>query len=217
MSPEERATLDVHFYSPVTTIVGVLLAQNTAEGRIQAAKWLQHLQSGAERARHTPRLIEALALEAVLKDAQGESEAALAAAQKAVALAEKAGMVRALVDRGPRMERLLRRLAARGVHEGYLAAVLAAFPASGASLEPRSVEQTVALNSLLTNREYDVLVLLASRLSNKEIATELVLSPKTIKRYTYNIYQKLGVANRRQAVAKAEALGLLELRPRGVA
>jgi LuxR family maltose regulon positive regulatory protein len=69
--------------------------------------------------------------------------------------------------------------------------------ATGGSVEP------------LTNRELEVLELLARRLTNKEIAAELVVSPATIRTHTYNIYQKLDVHGRRQAVSKASDLGIL--------
>ena len=61
----------------------------------------------------------------------------------------------------------------------------------------------------LTERELEVLYLLAERLSIKEIALQLVISPDTVKRHNFNIYQKLGVTTRKQAIEKATALGLL--------
>ena len=62
---------------------------------------------------------------------------------------------------------------------------------------------------LLTPREMDVLELLGRRFTNKEIAEELVISPGTVKTHTINIYAKLGVSGRRQAVGKARKIGLL--------
>jgi ATP/maltotriose-dependent transcriptional regulator MalT len=67
----------------------------------------------------------------------------------------------------------------------------------------------VQLVEPLTNRELEVLELLARRLRNKEIAQSLFLSPQTVKRHTANIYLKLGVHGRREAVEKATSLGIL--------
>ncbi len=78
-------------------------------------------------------------------------------------------------------------------------------------------DQTVAPLSLinqpldepLANRELEILSLLEQRLRNKEIAEKLFISPETVKRHTINIYGKLNVHNRREAVDKANALGIL--------
>jgi LuxR family maltose regulon positive regulatory protein len=61
----------------------------------------------------------------------------------------------------------------------------------------------------LTDREAEILELLTKRYSNKEIAAELVISPATVKGHTINLYQKLSVHNRRDAVSAARALGLI--------
>ena len=61
----------------------------------------------------------------------------------------------------------------------------------------------------LTNREIDVLALLAQRMSDKEIAERLVLSPETVKKHTASIYRKLGVHSRRAAAIQARLLGLV--------
>jgi len=62
----------------------------------------------------------------------------------------------------------------------------------------------------LSNRELDVLDLLAQRLSNKEIAEKLFLSTTTVKGHMQNIYGKLNVKKRREAVEKARVLGMLK-------
>jgi ATP/maltotriose-dependent transcriptional regulator MalT len=62
----------------------------------------------------------------------------------------------------------------------------------------------------LTEREREVLALLAQRLSNKEIAQALTISPQTVKRHATNMYQKLQASGRREAVANAIRLGLLK-------
>ena len=72
-----------------------------------------------------------------------------------------------------------------------------------------SLDSSALLIEPLTNRELEVLELMAQRLSNKEIATQLVISVGTVKQHAYNINQKLNVRGRRQAVAKASSLGIL--------
>ena len=66
-----------------------------------------------------------------------------------------------------------------------------------------------ALLEPLTRREQEVLELLAQHLTAEEVAQQLVISAYTVKRHRANIYQKLGVNRRRDALAAAQALGLL--------
>jgi len=61
----------------------------------------------------------------------------------------------------------------------------------------------------LTNRELDILELLSQRLSNKEISAKLFISPNTVKKHLDNMYGKLNVGSRRQAVEKAKKIGIL--------
>jgi len=74
------------------------------------------------------------------------------------------------------------------------------------------------IRNVLTFREMDVLLLLDQRLTNKEIARALGISPDTVRQHTVNIYRKLGVQNRRQAIMEANVMGLqpeLSRRPPG--
>jgi LuxR family maltose regulon positive regulatory protein len=96
------------------------------------------------------------------------------------------------------MADLLSQLAACGVAPDYIGRVLAVFP-DGQS--PASFE--------LTRRELEILALLQQGMSDKEIAGRLALSSVTVKKHNRNIYQKLGVNSRRQAITKAKSLALL--------
>jgi ATP/maltotriose-dependent transcriptional regulator MalT len=169
--------------------------------------------------RHTKRrLIEIAILEASLRAAQGDDAATLAALQQAVALGEPGGGLRFFLDDGPGLRPYLQQLLDQGVAPAYVRAILAAYPAQSAvppsptySLQvvDRDTVREPYPDDLLTNREIDVLLLLEQRLTNKEIATRLSISPRTVQKHAINIYQKLHVSNRRQAAARARALGLL--------
>ena len=131
--------------------------------------------------------------------------------QQAVALAEPGGVIRVFVDLGPRMAALLHQLAAQRVGPAdFIATLLAAFPAAR---DPAPALRQPSLIEPLSERELEVLALLAQRLTNKEIARVLSISPMTVKRHSSNIYQKLAVGGRREAVAKAAALGLVSAAP----
>ncbi len=82
-------------------------------------------------------------------------------------------------------------------------------PGHGIAAISPSPTRTPAPAELFTNRELDVLSLLALRLGDKEIAARLVLSPLTVKKHTQRLYRKLGVDNRRAAVIEARRLGLI--------
>jgi LuxR family maltose regulon positive regulatory protein len=199
----------VRFYQPHLTLAKIWLAQDTPAGRQQAAESLEQLKKYAESTHNTVVLIKVLTLGSLLRAAEGDEPAALALLEKVIALAQPGGFVRLFLDLGPPMARLLHLLSRQGMSRDYtsqfLAQVLAAFPAP----TPGARRSSPALLEPLTPREMEVLELLAKRLTNKEIAKELVVSPGTVKTHTINIYAKLDVGGRRQAVNKAKGLGLL--------
>jgi len=144
---------------------------------------------------------------------RGADEAALDLLAATVRRAEPSGLVQPFIDRGPGLTRLLGALATRDGRQGYLGSLLAA-----CERDPnvRAVDQkatSLASGTSLSNRERDVLELLTQRLSNKEIADRLKVSSETVKKHTRNLYLKLEVHGRREAVAKALAEHLISVRP----
>jgi len=161
--------------------------------------------------------IDILSLRAVAFAAQGNIAAALAALRQAVQLASPGGFLRVFVDLGPPMQTLLLQLAAQGYAAETVRRILAAFPAARSEGKlSQTMFATRAANAgladPLTSRELEVLALLPERLSIKEIAYRLGLAPTTVKRHTTNLYSKLGVNKRWDAVLKAETLGILPIR-----
>ncbi len=210
------------FYAPQLTPLKILLAQNTPASRQRAAAALSPLYDFVTTTHNTRFTIEVLALQALLQDAEGDERAALALLEQAVSLAEPGGFIRLFADLGPRMAGLFARLRRTGVAPDYTGRILQAFGEDTTAAFNQEAAQSVAQGSVvspagppeliepLTEREREILVLLAQRLSNKEIAQALVISPQTVKRHAVNLYQKLQVGSRREAVANAIRLGLLK-------
>jgi LuxR family maltose regulon positive regulatory protein len=150
------------------------------------------------------RLAEILVLQSLAFEAVGDQDQALAALESALHIGEPEGFVRTFVVEGEPMGRLLHEAARRGITSEYVGRLLAAFPHA----EPEPVLPGDMVEPL-SERELEVLVLLAEGNTNAEIAQELHLALSTVKWHASNIYGKLGVKNRSQAVARARSLGLL--------
>jgi LuxR family maltose regulon positive regulatory protein len=155
--------------------------------------------------------LKVMVLQAVALHAHGEKEVAAQLLGDALALAEPEGFIRIFVDEGPTMARLLYEALSRGISPDYVRRLLGAFP--DAEPEKTDLSKSQAFKSELieplSEREFEVLQLIAEGLTNQEVATRLYLSLHTVKVHARNIYAKLGVKNRTQAVAKGKALGIL--------
>jgi LuxR family maltose regulon positive regulatory protein len=155
--------------------------------------------------------LKALVLLAVAFDALGERSRAVELLDQALALAEPGGFIRIFVDEGAPVARLLREALARGVRPEYVRRLLAAFPDddAGRAASPATRVAGSRLAEPLSGRELEVLALVATGLTNQEIALRLYLSLHTVKAHARSIYAKLGVSSRTQAVARGRALGYL--------
>jgi LuxR family maltose regulon positive regulatory protein len=215
VGPHVPLTAMSYFYAPQLALPKILLAQDTPASRGQAAEVLSRLHAFVTSIHNTRFTIEVLALQALLHHAQGKDQTALAALEQAVKLAQPGGFVRVFVDLGPILADLLGRLASRGVagvSPDYVEQILQAFASDRSSPRPQPTVSPTAqagMIELLTRRELQVLEMLAQRMTAQEIAQKLILSDQTVKRHRANIYQKLGVNTRGQAVATAVAHGIL--------
>jgi LuxR family maltose regulon positive regulatory protein len=178
---------------------------------VQATALLPHLFEIAKAGSRTTRMIEILLLQAMALQAQSELDQAMVVLERALTLAEPEGFVRIFADEGAPMAILLYEALRRGVVPDYAGSLLAAFPFEEpeAPTAEAAPDHPVELIEPLSEREVDILCLIAEGLTNREIAGRLYLSLHTIKTHNRNIYGKLDVHNRMQAVAKARALGLL--------
>jgi LuxR family maltose regulon positive regulatory protein len=195
----------------------ILLERGTDADVRAVLEILDALQSFAERTFNVRSQIETLTLRAVALEKQGKTVEALTSLKRAVELARPGGVIRVFVDLGLPMQTMLQDLVREGFAAPTVERILTAFPqhspeTTKASDPDIGWSRMRVTNSMLieplTNRELEVLSLLRHRLSNKEIGQKLSLSPLTVKRYTNQVYGKLGVNRRWDAVIRAEELGL---------
>jgi LuxR family maltose regulon positive regulatory protein len=191
------------------TLARLLLAVAQAdseakESRAQALGLLGRLREAAETGTRTGSLIEILILEAIAAAGGGDSASALAALEQALTAAEPEGYVRLFVDEGQAMTVLLRDASRRGITPGYVSELLA-----GREPPTARPDKTQRLLEPLSDRELEVLRLLASELSGPDIASHLYVSVNTLRTHTKHIFSKLDVNTRRAAVRRATELGLL--------
>jgi LuxR family maltose regulon positive regulatory protein len=193
----------------------VLLARNDPG---PALTLLRRLLDAAASQGRTASIIEIQALRALALAARGDHAGALGALTEALTLARRHGYVRVLADEGAPMRALLAQLpgarpgqqhAAGRIDPGYLAALVRACGPADAVPRTPAVAAPPGLAEPLTDRELEVLRLLAAGRSNQRIAHDLVVALDTVKKHVTHVLGKLGAANRTEAAARARQLGLI--------
>jgi LuxR family maltose regulon positive regulatory protein len=199
------------------TLARVLIARyrlDRGEASIQSAtRLLERLRQAAVDGGRMGSAIEILVLQALAHEARGDLQSALVSLERGLALAEPEGYIRIFVGEGPPMGHLLYEALARGISPEYIQHLLGAFPRAnqGQALSPQRNAQELDWIEPLSEREMEVLELIAEGLTNQDIGDRLYLSLNTVKVHTRNIYGKLDVNSRMQAAARARDLGLLPL------
>ncbi len=187
------------------------------EGRtLEALKLLDRLLVDCESSGIMGVHLELLPLKSMILSKMGEQEKAIKSLEQALSSAEPEGYKRCFIQFGEGLVPLLRQVIKNGQHQEFILELLA-------NIEGKEITKPVLMADQIANRladeklleslsdrELEVLRWMASGCTNMEIAQELVLSLNTIKSHARNIYGKLGVKNRTEAVVRARLLGLLE-------
>lgn len=178
----------------------VLLARDKIH---EALDLLERMRGAAEATGRMGSAIKVLALQALAHRARGDEAGAVATLGRSLGLAEPEGYVRTFLDEGAPMAALLRRAVAKSIASGYASRLLEAFG------NPTEKQLAGSLSEPLSERELEVLRLIASGMSNAEISRTLFVALSTVKKHVNNIYRKLGVNSRTRALARARELDLL--------
>lgn len=188
------------------TLVRLRCVQHRAD---ETMPLLRRLLGMAEKGKRTGSMIEILMLQALVHQALGQTQQALFQLTQALQLAEAHGYTRLFLDERPSLVALLHQAAARQIVPGYVRALLAQFPDTVARLSVQGGTGLQLLLEPLSERERTVLRLVAAGLSNQECAAQLSITAGAVKKHLSNIYSKLGVNSRTQALARARELDLL--------
>lgn len=179
----------------------VYLAQGKPDAALTA---LEPVHQQAQAQSWVDKQLEVAVLQALAYQDQGDITQAVQALSEALSLATPGGFVRIFVDEGVAMAALLREVGKQGLFPTYVQQLLAAFDGGEGQT---AVSQP--LPDPLSERELEVLKLLATDMSGPEIARHLMVSLNTMRTHTKSIYSKLGVGSRRTAVRRAEELQLV--------
>ncbi|MCE1252848.1 MAG: LuxR C-terminal-related transcriptional regulator [Anaerolineae bacterium] len=165
-----------------------------------------HLLKDENEATRPGLRLQVYILRALLQACAGGQTNAHLDLEKAIELAHTEGYIRLFVDEGASMDSLLKSVLPQTHHRAYVETLLAAFPQNISSKSRSSVSDLI---DPLTERENDVLRLIAEGLKYEEIAENLVITVNTVRFYVKAIYGKLGVNNRTRAIETARQLNLL--------
>ena len=214
VAPEHRPALDErqeYINTHLRKYEQLVLARAfILQGRtVETLELLETILAQARQLERTDLAIEIDILRALTFQHSGDGDRALEAFTEALALAEPGGYVRIFLDEGKPMISLLRQAASRRLVPAYVAKLLAASGEPATSDREVRPSHAFSLIEPLSDRELEVLRLLACGLSNPEIASELYIAVSTVRTHCKNIYGKLGVCRRWGAVQRAQELGLI--------
>jgi len=185
----------------------VLIRQNEPSAALEV---LEPLRQQVEANGWTRRLLDVMTVQSIALYANGEKAKAVNLLGEVLALAEPNGFIRLFVDEGELMAQLLLEAASHGTMPNYVNKLLAAFEVDQRKSEGISDLSTAQpLIDPLSQRELEILRLIALGLSNREIGKRLFLALDTVKGHNRKIFDKLQVQRRTEAIARARELNLL--------
>jgi LuxR family maltose regulon positive regulatory protein len=175
----------------------------------EAVDILDGLHRNAQAERNLRLMMQLKSRQAVTLMASNDADGALRALRAALDIAGPAGAYRSVLDAGPDIGPLLERFRACSRCTKALEPCIGRLQAGRSGDAARRSDRTAAAATTLSRREHDILTLIADGRSNKEVARALGVTPETVKTHLKNIFEKLSVERRAQAVARARSLGLL--------
>ncbi|MDY6878485.1 MAG: LuxR C-terminal-related transcriptional regulator, partial [Chloroflexota bacterium] len=181
----------------------------------QASELARRIIASAEAGQRVETALQTLIISALVRSSSGDTKGSLELLDQALGLAEPEGYVLLFLEEGPAVIPLLRAVLNHppGTDrvKGYARKLLDAFPGYGKPVAPRARRpvKVAGLVEPLTPRELEVLQLVAAGDSNRTIADKLVITVSAVKKHNSNIFGKLNVNSRTQAIARARQLGLL--------
>jgi len=192
---------DLH-HIHLARVLAAQVIQNTKDTNPgNCLKLIDRLLTTCDEMGWTHQKIQVLILQGLVLQATHDQASAIKAMERALSLAEPEGYLQTFICEGPNMEKLLEKLSKRGRNRAYANDLLRAFLTEKSSQQPGLVEP-------LSPRELEVLRLLMTSLSVSDIAGELTISVNTVRSHIKNIYSKLGVNRRLDAIEKAKELNL---------
>jgi LuxR family maltose regulon positive regulatory protein len=204
LSPDDQ--VGYHDNIRYDTLARALLAQ----GRLDDAQRVSaRLLDLAEKENRVGLVVRFSVLQAMILQAQGDQGQALRHLGRALTLGEPEGYVRCFINEGAPVGELLRQAVGHGICVSYATKLLAALEREATDVAPAAERITPGLSEPLSDRELEVLRLLESHLSTREIAKHLFVSVHTVRTHVKSIYSKLDVHSRMEAVLRAKELNLL--------
>ncbi len=193
--------------SDYQALARLFMAQNKPDSALEV---LDLLEKAAESLGYLRRVIHILVLKALALGQKKAKRPAVEVLGRALALAEPEGYLQVYLEEGEPMARLVKQALSQGLSPDYAKKILAVFTRQGkAAVVTVQNSPAEPLLEPLSEREIEVLALIAAGLSNREICARLHISLSTVKGHTASIYGKLGVNSRTQAVSEATRLSIL--------